>query len=108
MPAAVPIAVAVAAGATAYQGIAANQQAQHAKGAAQAQKTEIDAQVKAAGEADAAGKKNKQQQAGANNSAAMAAVRAAMSASTASNGTILTGGFGAAPASTTKKTLLGA
>lgn len=108
MPAAVPIALAVVAATTVYQGVEANQQAQHAKGAAQAQQTAMDAQIKDATAADESNKKT-QADAGATTQArAMAAIRAAMSSGSGMGGTILTGGQGAAPAPTQQKTLLGA
>jgi type II secretory pathway pseudopilin PulG len=105
MPAAVPIALAVAAASTVYQAVDANQQRQHAKGAAQAQQTAMDAQIKAQDDQDKATKNAKGREANAGQAQALAAIRAAMSTSGMS-GTVLSGPS-SAPAPTSTKTLLG-
>lgn len=108
MPAVVPALIAISAGAAVAGAVQSNQATQHAKGAAQAQQTAMDAQVKKAGDLDAAEKKSKNDNASATATAAMSALRASMSTENLLGGTILTGGSGAAPAPTAGKTLLGA
>lgn len=98
-------AVAALAGGT--QAIMANQQAQHAKGAAQAQETAMNAQVADQKKIDAADLTKKADSASATRAAAMNAIKASMSTTGQMGGTILTGGGGAAPAPTANKTLLG-
>lgn len=107
MPAAIPLLVAVTAGSAIYGGIEANQERQHAKGAAEAQKTEMDAQIAAQQKADTAGKNQKATQASATQQAALAAIKASMNTQGTMGGTILTGGAGAGPAPVAGKTLLG-
>lgn len=113
MPAAAPViaayvTTALAAGAATYQGIQSNQQAQHAKGAAQAQQTAFDSQIKTQQDADATQKKNAATQAGSTQTAAIAALKASMSATNTGGGTILTSGQGTGAAPVQGKTLLGA
>lgn len=108
MPAAIPIAIAVMAASTVYSGVESNQQAQHAKGAAEAEKTAMDGQIadaKKMGEADKVAKANT---GGASQGAAIAALKASMSSGGSMGGSILSGGAGAAAAPTASKTLLGA
>lgn len=115
MPAAAPwIAAAIAASTATYQGIESNQQAQHAKGAAQAQETAMDAQVKAAGDLDLAKQKQSAESAAASaagnaNSAAnklLARKKTLIGGSSTPDSSILSSGSDAAP--TISKTLLGA
>lgn len=109
MPAAIPILIAVTAATAVAGAVEQNQQIQHAKGAAQAQKTAMDAQIKTATDADAATQKQKADVGGSTQAAAIAALRASMTSGTGMGNTILTsptGTGGAAP--TVGKTLLGA
>lgn len=114
MPAAAPwIAIAVASAATAYQGIAGNQQAQHAKGAAQAQETAMNAQIKGAQDLDLAKQKQSAESAAAGASAnataaskLLARKRTLIGGSSTPDSSILSSGSDTAP--TITKTLLGA
>lgn len=110
MPAAIPIAAfIVAAAGTTYSAVEANQQTQHAKGAAQAQATAEQNQINDANKQDQATQAAKGSDASATQSAAIAALRASMSANNGFGGSILTSGQGtntAAPTAT--KSLLGA
>lgn len=90
------------------QMIMANQQTQHAKGAAEAQATAMDAQAKDLATKDAANLEAKRNQGAATQNAAIAAIRASMSAGSGMGGTILGGGAGTTVAPTAQKTLLGA
>ena len=88
--------------------VEANQEKQHAKGAAEAQATAMDQQVKTADEQDKANQTQKANQGSATQAAALAALRASMSASSGMGGSILTsptGTTGMAPTQT--KSLLG-
>ena len=107
MPAAIPILVAVTAASSIYQAVDANQQRQHAKGAAEAQKTAMNAQMADLKKSEDVNKTQKADAGKANQAAAMEAVRSAMSTNNAGGGTILTGPQGAAPAPIAQKTLLG-
>jgi hypothetical protein len=97
----------IAGGAALYQGISSNQTAQHAKGAAQAEQTAINAQANTASQQDAANKQQQANSASSTQAASIAALRASLSSSS-SNSSILTGPQGAAAAPTQAKTLLGA
>lgn len=111
MPAAIPIVAAVATaaavGGTAYSMVSANQQKQHAIGAAQAQNDAANAQINQEQAQDKATQQQKAQSASATQQAALAAIRASMGTSGSMGGTILTGPQGAAAAPTQGKTLLG-
>ena len=88
--------------------IEANQEKQHQKGAAQAQQTAMDAQIKTAQDQDTASKTQMANQGSATQAAAIAALRASMSASSGMGGSILTsptGTTGMVPTQT--KSLLG-
>lgn len=113
--------VAIMAAASTYQTIASNQQTQHAKGAAQAQQTSMDAQVaqeqkrledQSKTSADATGAVAAQQTAmtgaGETQTNEQARARAKVSGSNTLASTILTSPLGAQPAMTFGKTLLGA
>jgi hypothetical protein len=115
MPAAIPIALALTAAATAYGAVEQNQQIQHAKGAAQANQTTMDAQLK---EANKQSEDLKKQQADAAKAAQgtqenMAQtlqsqrLRALTSGSQGLQSSILTSPLGASTAPTATKTLLG-
>lgn len=105
-PAAAMWAVAAITAATAtYQGVAANQQTQHAKGAAQAQQTEMDAQVKAANDLDIT--KQKQSSDAAAAAAAGNANAMAKTLYARRQSSILTDPTSDQSAPTTTKTLLG-
>lgn len=108
MPAAIPILIAVTAATATYGAVQQNQQIQHAKGAAEAQETAINAQVKDSKAKDAQSMAAKGDQASATQAAALAALRANMTATGGLGGSILTSGQGTAPAPTVGKTLLGA
>ena len=109
MPAAVPwVAMAVTALAAGGSAVEANQQTQHAKGAAEAQNTAMQAQIDQQTKADAATQTQKADQGSATQAAALAALRASMSDSSGMGGSILTsptGTTGMAPTQT--KSLLG-
>lgn len=109
MPAIPAIALVVAAAGATYSAVSANQQVQHAKGAAQAQATAAQAQVDAQAKSDQATQVNKGQGASATQSAAIQALRASLSANNSFGGSLLTGGQGTGtPAPTATKSLLGA
>lgn len=91
MPAIPAITLALTAGTAVYGAVDANQQRQHAKGAAEAQKTEMDAQVQKAEDTDTANKKIKSANASATQSAAMSALKASMNSSNLLGGSILGG-----------------
>lgn len=96
---------ALAAGGSAVQ---ANQATQHAKGAAEAQKTANDAQLADAAKTDAANKDAQATRGSTTQQAAIAALRASMSASSNAGGTILTGPEGTGTGTpTATKSLLG-
>lgn len=97
----------VAAGTATASAVQSNQATQHAKGAAQAQQTAMNAQVDQANKTDAANKKALEVQGTATQSAALAALKASMSAGSTNGGSILTGPTGAPAAPTVTKTLLG-
>lgn len=101
-------AVAVAALATTYSAVSSNQQAQHAKGAAQAQDTALNAKVAEQTKADQNNQAQKAQTGSSTQQAALSALRASMASASTQGGTILTGPLGASPAPTSTKTLLGA
>lgn len=107
MPAAIPILVAVTAASAIYGGVEANQERQHAKGAAQAQEVKNNAAIEAQKKSDLAAQNQKSNQASSTQQAALAALRANMGTQGALGGTILTGPGGAAPAPAAAKTLLG-
>lgn len=107
MPAAVPLALVFAAAATGYQTYSANQATQHAKGAAEAEQTAMNAQIEDAKKTTAADTTSKAAAGAGTQAAAIAALRASLSASSGMGGSILTTPQGAAPAPTTTKTLLG-
>lgn len=107
MPAAIPILVAVTAASSIYSAVDSNQQRQHAKGAAEAQKTSIDAEIASQKKDDQAAKSAKATNASANQKAAIAAIQSSMRNEGGMGGTILTGGSGAGPAPTQQKQLLG-
>lgn len=110
MPAAIPyIALAVTAAGTTYGAVNANQQEQHAKGAAQAQATKEQGLIDTQTKQDQQTQQAKGENASATQKAAIAALRASMSTKSLSSGTILTSGQGTGtPAPTQTKTLLGA
>lgn len=105
MPAAPWVAAAIAASTATYQGIEANQQAQHAKGAAQAEQTRMDAQAKAASDLAAQDKTNKTK-AAADSAQANAAANSLYNRKRLA--TILTDPSASAAAPIATKTLLGA
>jgi len=113
MPASAPVIGAIitavtAAATTTATMVDANQQRQHAKGAAQAQEDKMTAQLDAAKTADDQAKKDKASAGSSTQAAALAALRASMSAASSSGGTILTSGQGTqGPAPLASKTLLG-
>lgn len=116
MPAAAPwIAAAVAASTATYQGIEANQQAQHAKGAAQAQETIVNSQIDKANALDMAKQKGVAEGAAASASADANSVanklfakkRTLAGGSSTPNSAILSDPIGGG-APTITKTLLGA
>lgn len=99
----------VAAAAAIYSGVEANQQQQHAKGAAEAQATAADAQIADQTKKDETVQQTKGANATTTQSAAIKALRASMSANSAFGGSILTGSQGTGTAApTTTKSLLGA
>ncbi len=104
MPATAAV-IAVAAAGTTYGAVSANQQAQHAKGAAQAEQQQLDNQAKSATAADDANKKQQGNTGSATRDAAIAALKASMVAS--NGGSILTSPTGSTPGQTQTKTLLG-
>lgn len=106
MPAAIPLIAAVI---TTTAGLyEANQQTQHAKGAAQAQQDAMTKQAADAATADKNTMAKKADVGSATQQAAIQALRASMSASSGAGGTILTGPQGqTGMAPTTTKTLLG-
>lgn len=110
MPAAIPIAaVVVSALAAGGSAIEANQQIQHAKGAAQAEATAAQGQIDTANKQDQDTQAAKGSNASATQSAAIAALRASMSGTNGFGGSILTSGQGTNTAvPTTTKSLLGA
>lgn len=108
MPAAIPILIAVTAGAAVASAVQKNQEVQHAKGAAQAQETALNNQITAQKQTDAQNKSAKDSAAAGTQASALAALRASMSASSGFGGTLLTGPTGAQAAPTATKTLLGA
>lgn len=109
MPAAIPIAaVVVSALAAGGAAVEANQQTQHAKGAAQAEQTAMNNQVAAANAADAQNKTQQANTGSATQSAALAALRASMSAGSGFGGSLLTNPSSSGIAPTQGKTLLGA
>jgi hypothetical protein len=113
MPAAIPIAaLVVAAAGTTYEAINANQQEQHAKGAAQAQATQEQNLVNQQTAADQSTQNQKANTGSATQQAAISALRASMSANSGFGGSILTSGQGTQgtqqTAPTATKTLLGA
>ena len=108
MPAASPAILAITAGTAIYGAVQQNQQIQHAKGAAQAQETAINDQIKKQKDAEAASKTAANASAGANQSAALAAIRASMSAASNFGGTLLTSPSGTPSPNPGGKTLLGA
>lgn len=109
MPAAVPIAaLVVAAAGTTYGAVESNQQAQHAKGAAQAQATQAQAQIDQQKKADTATQTAKGANASATQASAIQALRASLSANSGFGGSLLTSGQGTGTAApTATKTLLG-
>jgi regulator of protease activity HflC (stomatin/prohibitin superfamily) len=107
MPAAVPILLAVTAATAVGSMVEQNQQTQHAKGAAEAQNTAMQAQIDQQTKTDAATQTQKANQGSATQAAALAALRASMSASSGMGGSILTSPTGTTPAPTTTKSLLG-
>lgn len=107
MPAAVPIMLAITAATAVGGAIEQNQQVQHAKGAAQAQQTAMDAQNAAAEKQTAANQTTQSQTAQSGAAQKMAAALANMTAGGGDSGSI-TGASTMAPAPTTSKTLLGA
>ena len=92
---------------TSATAVMANQQTQHAKGAAQAEATAANAAVDQQTKADAAATQQKANQGSATQAAALAALRASMSASSGMGGSILTSPTGTPPAPTAGKSLLG-
>ena len=104
MPAAIPILVAVTAATATYGAVNANQQAQHAKGAAQAEAQTMNDQVAGAQATDLANKKKMADASSGTRDAAIAALKASM---TASGGGTIGSPSGVAPAPTATKTLLG-
>lgn len=107
MPTALPyIALALATTATVGQAVEANQATQHAKGAAEAQKTAMDEQLKEADADTAAAKKSQAQTAQSGAAQKMAAILAQMTSAGGVSGTN-TGASNATPAPTSQKTLLG-
>lgn len=105
---------AVAFGAQVYQGVQANQEKQHAIGAAEAEQTAIQGQIAAADKAkadsDAASAATAAAQVGANReqSAAIVKAKAKASGTASSQGSILTSPLGATSAPIVIKSLLGA
>jgi hypothetical protein len=102
------VAVTLAAAGTGYQAYQTNQQIQHAKGAAQAEQTAMNAQIDTANKQTAADQTAKANTGSATQAAALAALRASMSASSGFGGSILTSPTGTTPAPIQGKTLLGA
>lgn len=109
MAAAVPLAaVIVSALAAGGSAVEANQQTQHAKGAAQAEATAMNSQIATADATTKATAAQKADVGSSTQSAALAALRASMSAGSGMGGSILSTPEGSSVAPTSGKTLLGA
>ena len=109
MQAAIPMLVSVTAATATYGAVESNQQAQHAKGAAQAESTAAQGAIDAQKATDQKTSDQKQTNASATQSAAIQALRASLSASSGFGGSILTSGQGTqTTAPTATKSLLGA
>ena len=109
MPAAAAVAaVVVSALAATGSAIEANQQTQHAKGAAQAQQTLMNDQIAKADATTKADQSAKASSGSATQAAALAALRASMTANSGMGGSLLTNPTGSGVAPTAGKMLLGA
>lgn len=107
MPAAVPIMLAITAATAVGGAVEANQQTQHAKGAAQAQATAENTQIASANAQTQATQTTQAQTAQAGAAQKMAAALANMTAAGGDSGSV-TGASSAPPAQTQSKSLLGA
>lgn len=101
------IATALASAGTIGQMVMSNQATQHAKGAAQAEQTAMDAQLKSQQDKTTADTGTASGIAGSNSAQAMAAIRAALTKNSGFGGTLLTSGSGAPAAPVATKQLLG-